>query len=110
MWRSWAMPWGVTLGGMGVGTGVIGAYVLAGELASAAGDATCAFTAYEQRMRGYAARWQKSANPGGFLAPATRHGLWFRNTMLKLRAVQWLLLRSTQSLATDADLPDYASC
>jgi 2-polyprenyl-6-methoxyphenol hydroxylase-like FAD-dependent oxidoreductase len=100
--------WGVTLGGMGVGTGVVGAYVLAGELAAAGGDAKRAFAAYEQRIRGYAAAWQKGANPGSFLAPATRRGLWFRNTMLRLRVVQWLILRSTQSFATDTDLPDYS--
>lgn len=100
--------WGVTLGGMGVGTGVVGAYVLAGELAAASGDAEQAFAAYERRMRGYAALWQKGADPGSFLAPATRHGLWLRNTLLGLRPVQWLLLRSTQSFATAPELPDYA--
>ena len=39
--------WGVTLGGMGVGTGIVAAYVLAGELAAARGDHRTALTAYE---------------------------------------------------------------
>lgn len=66
--------WGVTLGGMGVGTGVVGAYVLAGELAMAGGDHHTAFPAYERRMRAYAGRWQRGASPGKFLAPATAAG------------------------------------
>ncbi len=99
--------WGVTLGGMGVGTGIVGAYVLAGELAAAGGDHRSALSGYEHRMRGYAARWQRSANPGQFLAPPTATRLWMRNTMFKSRLIQRLLVASTQSLATDVDLPDY---
>jgi 2-polyprenyl-6-methoxyphenol hydroxylase-like FAD-dependent oxidoreductase len=100
--------WGVTLGGMGVGTGIVGAYVLAGELAAAAGDHRSALTAYENRMRGYAARWQRGASPGQFLAPPTATRLWMRNTMFKTRLIKRLLVSSTKSLATDVDLPDYA--
>lgn len=99
--------WGVTLGGMGVGTAIVGAYVLAGELAAARGDHGAALAAYENRMRGYAARWQRSANPGQFLAPPTATRLWMRNTMFKTRLIQRLLVSSTRSLATDVDLPDY---
>ncbi len=99
--------WGVTIGGMGVGTGIVGAYVLAGELAAAGGDHRSALSGYEHRMRGYAARWQRSANPGQFLAPPTATRLWMRNTMFKSRLIQRLLVASTQSLATDVDLPDY---
>ncbi|SCF00365.1 2-polyprenyl-6-methoxyphenol hydroxylase [Micromonospora coriariae] len=99
--------WGVTLGGMGVGTGVVGGYVLAGELAAAGGDHRVAFPAYERRLRDYAMRWQRGANPGTFLAPATAGGLWLRNRLLRNRPVQALLVRGTRSLATDLDLPDY---
>jgi 2-polyprenyl-6-methoxyphenol hydroxylase-like FAD-dependent oxidoreductase len=101
--------WGVTLGGMGVGTGIVGAYVLAGELAAARGDHRTGFTAYENRMRPYAARWQRGANPGKFLAPASTLGLRFRNTLFSTRLVQKLLISSTKSLATDAYLPEYTS-
>ncbi|GIF68980.1 FAD-dependent oxidoreductase [Asanoa ishikariensis] len=99
--------WGVTLGGMGVGTGVVGAYVLAGELARAGGDVTAAFAAYEKRMRSYAGRWQKGASPGHFLAPASRTGLWLRNTMFRRAAVRRLLVSSSTALASASDLPDY---
>lgn len=101
--------WGVTLGGMGVGASVVGAYVLAGELAASGGDQAAGFAAYERRMRGYAARWQTGANPGQFLAPPTATRLWLRNAMFRTRLVQRLLLASTKSLATDFDLPDYPS-
>lgn len=99
--------WGVTLGGMGVGTGLVGGYVLAGELAAAAGDHRVAFPAYEQRMRRYAAAWQRGANPGRFLAPASAAGLWLRNTMFRTQMVQRMLVSSSRSIATTSDLPDY---
>ncbi|GAA1648695.1 FAD-dependent monooxygenase [Actinoplanes couchii] len=99
--------WGVTLGGMGVGTGLVGAHVLAGELAST-GDHRAAFAAYETRMRAYAGRWQKGANPGRFLAPATRYGLTLRNRLLSTRPAQRMLLSGTKSLATDTELPAYS--
>ncbi|HVV23384.1 MAG TPA: FAD-dependent monooxygenase [Pseudonocardiaceae bacterium] len=99
--------WGVTLGGMGVGTGVVGAYVLAGELAAAGGDHRAGFAAYENRMRGYAAKWQKSANPGQFLAPSTALRLRLRNAMFRSNLVQRMLIASTKSFATDIALPDY---
>jgi 2-polyprenyl-6-methoxyphenol hydroxylase-like FAD-dependent oxidoreductase len=99
--------WGVTLGGMGVGTGIVGSYVLAGELAAAGGDHRTAFAAYENRMRPYAARWQRGANPGKFLAPATATGLRLRNAVLSTRLAQRMLVGSTTSMATDLALPAY---
>lgn len=100
---------GVTLGGMGVGTGIVGAYVLAGELACSGGDYRSAFEAYERRMRGYASGWQKRASPGKFLAPATATGLRLRNALLGNRLVQRAMISGTKSLASGFDLPDYAA-
>lgn len=99
--------YGVTLGGMGVGTGVVGAYVLAGELAAASGDHRVAFAAYEQRLRGYADRLHRHANPGQFLAPSTAFRLGVRNAMFRRKLVQRLLVGSAKFVATDLDLPDY---
>ncbi|MCC5576579.1 FAD-dependent monooxygenase [Microtetraspora sp. AC03309] len=48
-----------SLSGMGSGLALVGAYVLAGELAAAHGDHRVAFARYEQEMRGYAAGCQK---------------------------------------------------
>ena len=95
--------WGVTLGGMGVGTGLVGAYVLAGELATGG-----SLGRYESHLRTYAGRWQKHAHPGRFLAPRTRYGLWLRNTLFSKSAVRKQLLRSTESFAADPALPTYA--
>lgn len=100
--------YGVTLGGMVVGAGVVGAYVLAGELALAGGDHLVAFAAYENRMRKLAGRWQRGSSPGQFLAPSTATRLWLRDTLLRRPLVQRLLLSSTRALATDQELPDYA--
>ena len=101
--------WGVTLGGMGVGTGLVGAYVLAGELAAAHGDHRAGFAAYQQRMRQYAARWQRGTNTGKLLAPATALGLWTRNNLLRTRLVQKMMISSTKAGATDQAMPDYAA-
>jgi 2-polyprenyl-6-methoxyphenol hydroxylase-like FAD-dependent oxidoreductase len=98
--------WGLTLGGMGVGSGIVGGYVLAGELA-ATGDHRTAFAAYERRMRGYAARWQRASNPGQVLAPSTALRLSVRNAMFRSSLVKRLLARMAQSFATTLDLPDY---
>lgn len=100
--------WGVTLGGMGVGRGLVGAYVLAGELAAVSGEPERAFAAYESRMRKYGAAWLKGTNAGKFLAPATARGLWLRNTLFSMQAMQTLMIRSTHSMATDTELPSYA--
>ncbi|RZQ59932.1 FAD-dependent monooxygenase [Amycolatopsis suaedae] len=104
--------WGVTLGGMGVGTAVVGAYVLAGELATARGDHRVALAAYERRMRPYAGRWQRGANPGQFLAPTTATRLRIRNALFANRMVRKLMITATGKLATDTALPDYplAAC
>lgn len=100
---------GVTLGGMGVGTGVVGAYVLAGELAVAGGDHRTAFATYERRMRALAGRWQRGASPGQFLAPSTAVRLWLRNASFRTKLVQRLMVAGSRSLATDQRLPDYES-
>ncbi|MGP8304475.1 FAD-dependent monooxygenase [Streptomyces inhibens] len=48
-----------SLSGMGSGLALVGAYVLAGELAAAHGDHRVAFTRFEQEMRAYAEGCQK---------------------------------------------------
>ncbi|MEU7826321.1 FAD-dependent monooxygenase [Catellatospora sp. NPDC049133] len=52
------------ISGLGTSLSLVGAYVLAGELAAAGGDHVPAFTAYEERMRGYVEQCQKLP-PGG---------------------------------------------
>ncbi|MER7823080.1 FAD-dependent monooxygenase [Streptomyces sp. NPDC096097] len=49
-----------SLSGMGSGLALVGAYVLAGELAAAHGDHRVAFGRYEEEMRAYATGCQKT--------------------------------------------------
>ncbi|MFI2610433.1 FAD-dependent monooxygenase [Kitasatospora sp. NPDC018619] len=98
---------GATIGGMGTGTAVVAAYVLAGELARARGDHRAAFARYERLLRGYAQGCQKGGDrTGPFLAPRTAAGLRFRNALLNRR---WALERMLElgRQVSSVDLPDY---
>jgi 2-polyprenyl-6-methoxyphenol hydroxylase-like FAD-dependent oxidoreductase len=79
------------LSGQGSSIALVGAYVLAGELAATA-DHRAAFAAYERRMRRFVADNQALANGGASVAvaPATRRGLWARNQLYRVAP---LLLR-----------------
>jgi 2-polyprenyl-6-methoxyphenol hydroxylase-like FAD-dependent oxidoreductase len=71
--------------GMGTSMALVGAYVLAGELAAAGGDHRVAFPRYDAEMRAYVTRNRKSP-PGGTagFAPSTRFGIWLRNQSMNL--------------------------
>lgn len=58
--------------GRGTSQALIGAYILAGELAAAGGDHTTAFAAYERGMRGYVTEHQALGREGAerFFMPA----------------------------------------
>lgn len=100
---------GATLGGMGTGTAVVGAYVLAGELATANGDHRAAFRRYEDRMRDYARRCQKGGDRAGrFLAPPSRFALRTRNGLLGNRFLLGLMLKAGKDITSRIDLPDYS--
>ena len=98
--------YGNTLGGFGTGLAVVGAYVLAGELHRAGGDHTIAYPRYETAFRGYAKVSQK-VNAGRLLAPATRLGLWARNTMFTVAPLVAGLMALVDRFATDITLDDY---
>ncbi len=104
--------WGGTIGGQGTGLAIVGAYVLAGEIAAAGGDHATAFTRYEERMRAFATRCQSGASrAGAFLAPRTRWGLALRNyshRALTSRPLIGLFERMVRSAAEDLALPEYA--
>jgi 2-polyprenyl-6-methoxyphenol hydroxylase-like FAD-dependent oxidoreductase len=77
--------YGGTLGGQGTGLAMVGAYVLAGELALAGGDHRVAFARYEDRIRDYARGCQVGAKRvGPFFAPPTPAQTWIRNQMYRL--------------------------
>ncbi|MFJ3927880.1 FAD-dependent monooxygenase [Streptomyces sp. NPDC090022] len=98
---------GATLGGMGTGTGVVAAYVLAGELARSPQDHRAAFTRYENLLRDYAQGCQKGGDrTGRFLAPATRTGLRLRNGLLsRPRILDWMLREGQKT--SSLPLPSY---
>jgi 2-polyprenyl-6-methoxyphenol hydroxylase-like FAD-dependent oxidoreductase len=72
------------LSGMGTSLAIVGAYVLAGELA-AADDHVKAFGAYEAEMRGFVDACQKLAQGNGkWFVPPTRGWIRLRNLNYKL--------------------------
>ncbi|MGW5123713.1 FAD-dependent monooxygenase [Streptomyces sp. NPDC004069] len=98
---------GATIGGMGTGTAVVAAYVLAGELARAQGDHRVAFTRYENRLRAYAKGCQSGGGrTGKFLAPGTAAGIRFRNSLLSRPLFLNGMLRLGEKVSSVA-LPDY---
>ena len=73
------------LSGMGTGMAVVGAYVLAGELAEADGDHRVAFAKYESLMREFVKKCQGIADGGtDWFVPRTRFRLWLSNQMWKI--------------------------
>jgi 2-polyprenyl-6-methoxyphenol hydroxylase-like FAD-dependent oxidoreductase len=97
--------YGNTLGGFGTGLAVVGAYVLAGELAAAGGDHTAAFARYDEIMGRYA-KIAGNSNTGRFLAPRTARGIRMRNWFFGSRAFA-LMAKYGDKAAKDIDLQDY---
>jgi 2-polyprenyl-6-methoxyphenol hydroxylase-like FAD-dependent oxidoreductase len=100
------------LTGMGTSLALVGAYVLAGELARAEGDHDRAFTAYEERMRPYVRQGQE-LQPGGIegYLPRTRLAIRLRVLSMRLmvsRPLKRLAKKLFFSKADAIELPDYA--
>jgi len=98
--------YGNALGGFGTGLAMVGAYVLAGELALADGDHASAFASYENIVRDYAAISQK-VNAGRLLAPATRPGILLRNLLFSSLSLIGPLMKVIDKPASNIDLKDY---
>ncbi|WP_316528390.1 FAD-dependent monooxygenase [Kitasatospora brasiliensis] len=99
------------LTGLGTSLALVGAYLLAGELATAQGDFTTAFARFQRQMKPYAAKAQ-DLPPGGIAGYAPNH-----RPMIALRAasMRWMTRRPLRTLmeaqaakAGDVELPDYA--
>jgi 2-polyprenyl-6-methoxyphenol hydroxylase-like FAD-dependent oxidoreductase len=99
------------LSGMGTGLAVVGAYVLAGELAAAGGDHRVAFARYEAAMREYAEGCQKvGQGVAKWLVPENRFVAWFMNQNYKVMPyLPWkgLMARSVRRTASNIDLARY---
>ncbi|OJF14607.1 FAD-dependent monooxygenase [Couchioplanes caeruleus] len=99
---------GATLGGMGNGTALVAAYVLAGELATAGGDHTLAFPRYEAMVGASARRAQRGGDTTGrFLAPRTARGIRMRNWLHNRDWFLRLTMRVAGDRSTRIDLPGY---
>jgi 2-polyprenyl-6-methoxyphenol hydroxylase-like FAD-dependent oxidoreductase len=79
---------GSPLTGLGTSMSLVGAYVLAGELASTPDDHQAAFARYQDQMRAYVAACQKLP-PGGVkgFAPQSQAMISLRNLSMKLMTV-----------------------
>jgi 2-polyprenyl-6-methoxyphenol hydroxylase-like FAD-dependent oxidoreductase len=97
------------LAGQGSALAMLGAYVLAGELAKAQGDHASAFRNYEDILRANIDGKQKGAERfATAFAPKTRWGLWFRNQVLNIAALPGLArLMLGRDIVETLELPEY---
>ena len=99
------------LSGMGTGMAVVGAYVLAGELAEADGNHELAFEKYESAMRGFVEKCQGIADGGtDWFVPRTHFRLWLSTQMWKiLPYTPWknMMLEVPLKIANSIHLRDY---
>jgi 2-polyprenyl-6-methoxyphenol hydroxylase-like FAD-dependent oxidoreductase len=99
------------MAGVGTSLALVGAYVLAGELATASGDHRRAFVRYEEEMREYVEQGQKLAkgNATG-LIPRSRLQIRIRNQIIRmLPYLPWrgLIAGGVQKAANAITLKDY---
>jgi len=100
------------LSGMGTGMAVVGAYVLAGELAEAEGDHRVAFAKYESLMRDFVDKCQGIADGGtDWFVPRTRFRLWLSTQMWKiLPYTPWknMMIEVPLKIGNSIQLKDYS--
>lgn len=99
------------LAGLGTSLGLVGAYVLAGELATAEGDHRIAFRRYDEVMRPYVSQAQQLP-PGGAsgFAPSGRLGIRLRDLSMR-QMTRWPmrnLLAAQFAKAGNIALPEYS--
>jgi 2-polyprenyl-6-methoxyphenol hydroxylase-like FAD-dependent oxidoreductase len=98
--------------GMGTSLALVGAYVLAGELAAAEGDHRTAFARYESELRAYVNLAQKQVNGAlGFLLPKSNFQVWSYNQMWRmLPYMPWkgLIASGFQKVANAITLKEYS--
>ena len=100
---------GTSIGGMGTGTAIVGAYVLAGELLATPDDHAGAFQRYQARVAPYAeASSSNGESSGKFLAPASALGLALRNAMFGFPPIKNWMIREANRTGTDITLHEYS--
>ena len=103
---------GSPLAGHGTALSLVGAYVLAGELAAADGDHLRAFPAYQARMQAYVDQ-RMELPPGGIkmAMPMSRFGIAYRDLVLRVmtsRLMAGTLAKMAIAKPDAIDLPDYS--
>ncbi|MGW7551288.1 FAD-dependent monooxygenase [Streptomyces rimosus] len=102
--------YGATVGGMGTGSAVVGAYVLAGELAAAGGDHGRAFARYEELLRPFVTRCQEGGRRAGeFLAPPTQEAIDARNALLNDPQAVAAMLQEGEDISAAVELRTYGA-
>ncbi|GAA4570781.1 FAD-dependent monooxygenase [Micromonospora coerulea] len=101
------------LTGQGTSLSLVGAYVLAGELAAADGDHARAFPRYEAALRAHVQKGQELPGGGlsGFL-PASRAAIRLRDASMRAMTSRPLRRLTTRLFFSQADglaLPEYAA-
>lgn len=103
--------WCAGPGGSGTGLAMMGAYVLAGELAAAHGDHEVAFARYEEKLRGPVKVSQKqAAGIGTFLVPKSPFMIGYRNFLYRVlgsRPMTKVFTWITSRAANAATLENY---
>ncbi|HEY3557347.1 MAG TPA: FAD-dependent monooxygenase [Kribbella sp.] len=102
---------GSPMAGHGTALSLVGAYVLAGELAAAGGDHVRAFPAYQQRMQAYVEQ-RMELPPGGIkmAMPMSAFGIAYRDFVLRMmtsRLMSGALSKMAAAKPDAIDLPEY---
>jgi 2-polyprenyl-6-methoxyphenol hydroxylase-like FAD-dependent oxidoreductase len=97
------------LAGQGSALAMTGAYILAGELAKAAGRHDIAFANYEKILRGFVEKKQRGAERfASAFAPKTQLGLFFRNQVIRAAAIPgFARFTFGRDIIDTLQLPDY---
>jgi 2-polyprenyl-6-methoxyphenol hydroxylase-like FAD-dependent oxidoreductase len=102
--------------GQGTSLALVGAYVLAGELAASGGDHKSAFAAYQQRMRHFVTVNQKQSANIKRMVAGSRFTLWLNATMMRLMPhlpgtskIMEKVKADIRDCSNAIDLPDYKS-
>lgn len=99
------------LAGEGSSLAMAGAYILAGELARAAGDYERAFEAYQRQFAPFVADKQKGALTfADYFAPRSKWRMFAFNQVIKLLNIPWIAKRLVaRSFGDKLQLPDYVA-
>jgi 2-polyprenyl-6-methoxyphenol hydroxylase-like FAD-dependent oxidoreductase len=99
---------GTSIGGMGTGSAIVGAYVLAGELHRSGSDYAGAFRRYQELIAPYAGPSAKNGESSGrFLAPRTAFGLMVRNRLMNFKPMNDWMVAEAARTGTSIALPEY---